>query len=204
VPVFNSQCLKLAGALADLLPTLAQLLPGKRRDGRRQPLGLTEIERSQPAAGFHETGKIDEEGLDAGAPKHRTQLLAPFPRLLQEHAGQRLEAWLGGVELSLPSHHVVGHDVKIPEVSHLLAEPARLGAEAAHFRAFQHWTEDGKDAAQAAQPDPQLVRPLRNVELLDHGYVGGDLVKALAQHIAGGLLGCLVGVEHDVLGIAGR
>ena len=106
--------------------------------------------------------------------------------------------------IGFPPHHVVPHDIEIPEAPNFLAEPACLGVEPLHFRALQHGTIDGKHAAQAAQANPQLVRTFHVVQLPDHQDIRGDLIEAFAQDVARGLLGGLSRIKRNVLGIAGR
>ncbi|ALR74856.1 hypothetical protein AO703_00455 [[Enterobacter] lignolyticus] len=106
--------------------------------------------------------------------------------------------------LDLPRHQVSGDDVKIPEVSDLLTEPARFIAEALHFPASQHRAKNGKNAAQAAQADAQLVRSFGIVALEHNGNIRGDLGEAFTQHVACRPLCALVCAERDVFCIAGR
>ena len=80
------------------------------------------------------------------------------------------------MNLRFPPRHIVSHDIEVPETSDFLAKPARLGTEPLHLRAFQHWTEDGKHAAQAPQTDTQLMRAPGVVQQTDNSDVRRSLV----------------------------
>ena len=106
--------------------------------------------------------------------------------------------------LGLPPHDIVRHHIEIPETPDLLAKPAGFLVEPGHFRALQHRREDRERASQAAQANPQLVRPFGIVQLPDHHDVRGDLIEAFAKDVARRLLGDLSRIERNCLGIPGR
>ena len=92
-------------------------------DRHRQPPGLGEIGRNEPAPRFDELRQVDEERLRTRPRKECADVIAPFAGLSCERFRESRQTRLVRMERSLPSDDVVRHHVQIPQAPDLLAEP---------------------------------------------------------------------------------
>ncbi len=187
---------------ARLLPTPCQGFVGKGRHGRGKPPRLVEVRFLEPAPGFDEANQVEFEGLHPASVQHPQQPFAFFGRMPGEQAGKRRERGFVRISRRFRADDVATRHVHVAQAADFASQPASLLGKPAEFRTTSHVVKDGEPAAQAAQSDPELVRPFHVVRIAHDIDVGADLVRAFAHDVARRRLDRHIAGQRHVDGVA--
>src|SRR5262245_55778137 len=105
------------------------------------------------------------------------------------------------MSLRVPRHYLVSHDLNVTQSPDFLAKPSGFLPKSCHFGRVQGCRQSSECAPKTAKSYTKLMWPFRIGKILNHRYVGGDLLVALVQYVVGGLLRLLTRTERDRFGI---